>query len=231
MSGPLQPREEMCGSAHVAPTCGPLLEGAGWTAAHKTSGLACSCFASPPACTMGILGSEIKPALKGTFEILLWALIKTWEHPRLMTHHPLPHETRTARDTDGGGWFPPWDHFVSHALPTVIPPNPSSSQNDHQDQLEPCLRKPNLTSTWRTLPEVFLHPVGLGSTASVTVYRPQKTVMSVYPLCAAFQINQISELKNFLLSIHFRDNLKRHQFRLQTLVCTQCVGICSVEIL
>lgn len=90
MSGPLQPREEMCGTAHVAPTCGPRLEGAGWTAAHKTSGLTFSGFASPPACTTGILGSEIKPALKGTFEILSWALIKNMGAPKTSDSSPPP---------------------------------------------------------------------------------------------------------------------------------------------
>jgi hypothetical protein len=56
------------------------------------------------------LGSEIKPALIGKFEILLWALITNLGAPRASESSPPP-----TRDTDWGSRLRPWDHFVLHA--------------------------------------------------------------------------------------------------------------------
>lgn len=46
MSGPLQPQRQMCGMAHVAPTCGPQLGGAGWTTVHVWARFQLVCFST-----------------------------------------------------------------------------------------------------------------------------------------------------------------------------------------
>lgn len=94
MSGPLQPQEEMWGGthgvAHVAPT---------WATVGR-SGLSCSpqddWAGFQPILLLHLrvpwefLGSEIKPALIGTFEILLWALIKNSGAPKASESSPPP---------------------------------------------------------------------------------------------------------------------------------------------
>lgn len=91
MSGPLQPQEEMCGVARVAPTWATVGRSR-LRAASEMTGRASAILLLHLRVPWEFLGSEIKAALIGTFERLLWPLIKTGEHPRLVSHHPLPQE-------------------------------------------------------------------------------------------------------------------------------------------